>query len=54
MEEDRKMPVTLPDVKKTWPNAINTVTLGATRDEGGTPHKEGHRGRGNGPAVPSL
>jgi acetyl-CoA decarbonylase/synthase complex subunit delta len=40
MEEDRKMPVTLPDVKKTWPNAINTVTLGATRDEGGTRTKK--------------
>jgi acetyl-CoA decarbonylase/synthase complex subunit delta len=40
MEEDRKMPVTLPDVKKTWPNTINTVTLGATKDEGGTRMKK--------------
>jgi len=30
------MPVAIPDVKKTWANAINTVTLGATREEGGT------------------
>lgn len=30
------MPVAIPDVKKTWTNAINAVTLGATREEGGT------------------
>lgn len=30
------MPVAIPDVKKTWTNRINVVTLGATREEGGT------------------
>jgi acetyl-CoA decarbonylase/synthase complex subunit delta len=34
------MPVTIPDVKKTWTNAINTVTLGATKEEGGTRTKK--------------
>ncbi len=26
----------IPDVKQKWPNPINTVTIGATREEGGT------------------
>lgn len=26
----------IPDVRKSWSNAINTVTIGATREEGGT------------------
>lgn len=30
------MSVAVPGVKKTWANPINVVTLGATRDEGGT------------------
>lgn len=30
------MPIAIPDVKKTWTNAINVVTLGATREEGGS------------------
>lgn len=34
------MPVTIPDAKKTWMNAINIVTLGATRDEGGSRTKK--------------
>lgn len=28
--------MTLPDVKQKWTNKINTVTLGATKDQGGT------------------
>jgi len=34
------MPVAIPDAKKTWANTINVVTLGATRDEGGTRTKK--------------
>ncbi len=30
------MTVEIPDVKKSWPHAINTVTIGATSAEGGT------------------
>ncbi len=30
------MTVEIPDVKKTWPHSINTVTIGATAAEGGT------------------
>jgi CO dehydrogenase/acetyl-CoA synthase delta subunit (corrinoid Fe-S protein) len=26
----------LPDVKETWPIRINTVTIGATKEQGGT------------------
>lgn len=48
------MPVAIPDVKKTWPNAINTVTLGATKDEGGTRTKKSDCGRSDVVAIPSL
>lgn len=30
------MTVEIPDVKKSWPSVINTVTIGATPEEGGT------------------
>ena len=30
------MTVGIPDVKKSWPHAINAVTIGATAEEGGT------------------
>jgi len=26
----------IPDVKQSWPNPINEVTIGATKEEGGT------------------
>ena len=30
------MTVEIPDVKKSWPHAINAVTIGATSADGGT------------------
>ncbi|MFQ6090777.1 MAG: acetyl-CoA decarbonylase/synthase complex subunit delta, partial [Candidatus Bipolaricaulia bacterium] len=34
------MTVEIPDVKKSWPSQINTVTIGATPEEGGTRAKK--------------